>query len=461
MACLIVDHRGGFRTDERGAIAIVFALVSVAVIGAVGLAVDVARIVRVHGSLQTSLDQAVIAVATSKQNGDSNPSDRLAPFLTTNWKETYGATPPVLEYNEPDTKTIWARATTFVPTTISNITGIGQVEVAVVSQGGFGVGRAEVALVLDTTGSMAGSRIDALKSAAEELVIETYQRPEADTKIKFSIVPFAQYVNVGTGYRNAPWMSVPNDGPANVCKMVTPIIAQSGCTTRTGYYYDDLGNRTSSYTYEECSSVTYGPAENQCTSVDRTWYGCVGSRATPLDRDVELSAGQPIPGVMDIWCASPLRRLDNNQTQLRNTIRDLTTSGFTYMAPGLMWGWRTLSPTAPFNDGLPKSGPTRARKVIVLMTDGANTTSASSPTHEGWNATDANATTDTVCTKIKDDGVEIFAIAFEVTDPTALDVLQRCASSPITHYFNATDADRLTAAFKRIGESLASVRLTR
>lgn len=459
---LLIDGRGiVFRTDERGAIAIVFALVSLAVIGAVGLAVDVARVVRVHGSLQASLDQAVIAVATGKQNGDTNPRDRLEPFLSTNWKETYGATPPVLQYDEPDSNSIWAKATTFVPTTISNITGIGQVEIAVVSQGGFGVGKAEVALVLDTTGSMDGSRIGALKSAAEDLIIETYRKPDADSKIKFSIVPFAQYVNVGTGYRNAPWMSVPNDGSDTVCRMVTPVTSASGCTTRTGYDYDDSGNQVGSYTYQECSSVTYGAPENQCAAVSRTWHGCVGSRASPLDREVELSASQPIPGVTDIWCASPLRRLDNNQTELRNAIRDLTTSGYTYMAPGLMWGWRTVTPTAPFSDGSPKTGPLRARKVIVLMTDGANTASASSPTHEGWNASDANVATDAVCTKIKDDGVEIFAIAFEVTDPTALDLLRRCASSPVTHYFNATDADRLTAAFKRIGESLAAVRLTR
>jgi hypothetical protein len=129
------------------------------------------------------------------------------------------------------------------------------------------------------------------------------------------------------------------------------------------------------------------------------------------------------------------------------------------MAPGLMWGWRAVSPTAPFSDGAPKTGADRARKVLVLMTDGVNTASASSPTHEGWNPTDANQTTLAVCQNIKNDGIEIYAIAFDVTDPTALGVLQQCSSSAVTHYFTAQNTTSLNAAFQRIGESLTKVRL--
>jgi hypothetical protein len=135
--------------------------------------------------------------------------------------------------------------------------------------------------------------------------------------------------------------------------------------------------------------------------------------------------------------------------------------GRTYMAPGLMWGWRTLSPTAPFNDGSPKTGPARARKVLVLMSDGGNTVSANAPFHSDRNIADADATTEAVCTNIKNDGVEIYTVAFEVTNNSSLDLLRRCASSPNTHFFNAVDSNQLLAAFQRIGAALASVRLTR
>jgi hypothetical protein len=48
--------------------------------------------------------------------------------------------------------------------------------------------------------------------------------------------------------------------------------------------------------------------------------------------------------------------------------------GGTNQAEGLAWGWRVLSPSAPFTEGRPYNDPSDpVRKVIVLMTDGENT----------------------------------------------------------------------------------------
>ena len=44
----------------------------------------------------------------------------------------------------------------------------------------------------------------------------------------------------------------------------------------------------------------------------------------------------------------------------------------TNIGEGLMWGWRVLSPGAPFAQGRPSNDP-HNQKVIVLMTDGENT----------------------------------------------------------------------------------------
>lgn len=61
----------------------------------------------------------------------------------------------------------------------------------------------------------------------------------------------------------------------------------------------------------------------------------------------------------------------------------------TIIAPGVAWGMRVLSPSAPFTEGDPDSP--RVRKIIVVLTDGAQTTEASYGTQTGCDA-DANTT---------------------------------------------------------------------
>ena len=79
-----------------------------------------------------------------------------------------------------------------------------------------GMGTAEVALALDNSGSMAGSKIAALKTAASDLVDTLFaaaqNSPETDP-IKIAVVPFAAGVNVGSQYANASWMDTGNKNP--------------------------------------------------------------------------------------------------------------------------------------------------------------------------------------------------------------------------------------------------------
>ena len=69
----------------------------------------------------------------------------------------------------------------------------------------------DVVLVLDSTGSMQGQKLDTLKRAARDLITHIYDQDGAREKVKFGIVPFAEYVNVGLSNRNEPWIDVPSD----------------------------------------------------------------------------------------------------------------------------------------------------------------------------------------------------------------------------------------------------------
>jgi hypothetical protein len=139
-------------------------------------------------------------------------------------------------------------------------------------------------------------------------------------------------------------------------------------------------------------------------------------------------------------------------------------------------GWRVLSPNAPFADGAAYGGGTS--KAIVLMTDGFNTHSPNfsngDQDHErgdvdstGANLTasspdklEANYQTLQTCKAVQAQGVAIYAIAFEVTDPVIKSVLQQCATN-VSYYYDATTIAALQQAFSAIGSNLTKIRLTR
>jgi hypothetical protein len=133
----------------------------------------------------------------------------------------------------------------------------------------------------------------------------------------------------------------------------------------------------------------------------------------------------------------------------------MTANGETYIAPGLLWGWRLLSHNPPFADGLPAGS---AKKILVLMTDGANTYSASYPEHHNTDVAAANDKLAKVCAAAKTGGLTLYTIAFQVTDTTIQNVLSQCATG-VPYYYNAqTNAD-LQAAFTSIGAQLTNLRL--
>src|SRR5690606_29238868 len=55
----------------------------------------------------------------------------------------------------------------------------------------------EIALVLDTTGSMEGGKLAAMKDAVIGLIDDLSARVDDKERLKFALVPFATFVNVG------------------------------------------------------------------------------------------------------------------------------------------------------------------------------------------------------------------------------------------------------------------------
>ncbi|MGQ0456404.1 MAG: hypothetical protein ACT4OU_05010 [Hyphomicrobium sp.] len=94
------------------------------------------------------------------------------------------------------------------------------------------------------------------------------------------------------------------------------------------------------------------------------------------------------------------------------------------------------------------------------MTDGENSNSPTYPWHGGNDVTLANTLTVATCAGVKGAGIEVYTVAFDVTDATIKGVLEGCASSP-SNYYDATSASQLSSAFEAIAKDFSPLHLSR
>jgi Mg-chelatase subunit ChlD len=444
--------------DTRGSVSIIAALSLICLMGMAGLAIDYGRITSTRQELQMLADSALIAAATSARSSQ-DPQTAADISLAANWatKRRQG-TASIVVSNLPNNE-LEGLVSTQLPMTFSRVLGWTKVDISVKASVVYGQSSVELALVLDTTGSMSGQPLSDLQTATKTLLDNAYAPPGATDKVKVAVVPFAQYVNVGVSNRNQSWMSVPKDSSTtiNQCTTSSPITGVSNCTTKTATGYNDGVPYT--YTYQDCT-YTYGPPVTTCgpQTTTTSWNGCAGSRSYPKDSDAAVTSSQPVPGVMNTWCGTEMLRLTKDRSAIDSTISSFSAGGDTFIPAGLLWGWRAISPDAPFADGTAYTGAAAAKKAIVLMTDGANTRSPNYPDHEGFDANKSDQLMAETCAAIKAQKITVYTVAFNVTDQAAKDRLAACASSP-SQFFDAPSGSQLSTAFQKIGQTLAALYL--
>ena len=456
-----------FSSDTRGAAAVIFAIVLLPLTLAIGAAVDYAAAMRVRTNLTSSLDSAALSVAVAQSAGQNInlANAALSQAVQKSLQGSLGAL--AASANVTTTATIdgsgalVASAQMTVPTNLMGIVGIRSMPVTATTRVSMPAGPVEMAMVLDTTGSMAGAKIAALQAAATNLTNTLFAIPNAAANVKVAVVPFTAYVNVGLADRNASWITGAQDYtvPAvGACQDLPNMVCTGGYTTVNSTCTTD--GITSACSYQDCNGYTQQGTYQWCPSASTyTWYGCVGSRTLPADVGASADvadATNPVPALLNYSCSTPLQRLTNNQATVQTAINGLTAWGETYIAPALLWGWRVLSPYTPYADGAAYNS--RTRKYIVLMTDGYNTHSPNYPDHEGTDTATANNLTAQTCTAIKAKGITIFTVAFQVSDTTIKSILQSCATSS-TGYFDSTSASDLMTAFQSIGNAITQVRI--
>lgn len=455
--------------NESGNVAMMTGLALATVMITVGAALDFTSVSGRTNDIQNMADAAVLAAAKSRSDDPAELENIVKTLID---QHNVQGWPLQVNVNVTEDD-IAVDISTDYDTMIMGIAGKDTLPVRVVTASPRArLTPINLALVLDTTDSMQGPNITALKTAAAGLVTEMEQM---EAKTRLSIVPFGQYVNVGTtqgkpGPRN--WIDMGQYGQSyQHCWEPTITVEEPTCTTVGTETYDhivdgrNMGKRTRDKT--ECTGGKWEKGPEQCEMRTYDWHGCMGSRDGGHAKKAAVG-GKPIPAALDEWCGSTMLPLSDNYNSMRTTISGLTTKGKTYLPSGLVWGWRSLDKNAPYTEAT-ASTDKRLKKAMLFMTDGLNTLSQGNgwsdkdgPKHrrEDDGGADGLKLTEDLCKEINKEGIELFVVAYKLpeTGQTGA-VLEQCATTP-SHFFEPESAQELVEDFRQVATMLDYTRLS-
>lgn len=422
-----------FAVNCRGTTAIIFATALIPLIAAAGATIDYIRSSNVRVQLQAATDAAAMAGAVSRVQTIAGRRAAAEKSFDANIAAVnHGAT--VVRQALPGTGTITVTATAAVPTSFMRALNLNSVTVNATSTVASGGKKLELAIVLDTTGSMNfDGKLDDLKAALPTIL--DIVMPPGNTDTRVALIPFATYVNVGT----------------------------------TGTHL--LTGRADPYKTKRCVlERKNGPRPNEdppTNTVDEFWI---------------LTNNSTCAGT------KPITPLTNDRATLDAALEGLTAAGATSGHLGIQWGWHTISPLWAGRWPTPSTPAAytdnQTLKAIVILTDGnftefhirANKTNASCDGSSdcALSRSEAKAYCDAIKSKVDslgNEAVMVFTIGFglEPVDTlpgiNARDTMKYCASydknDPETDlslrakhfYFPVTEAD-LEAAFSAIGNAV-------
>lgn len=461
-----------FLQNRSGNVAMMFGLLLIPMLVGAGVALDMLRVHDARGAMTEASDAGVLAAAramVTKSTLTQSEAEAIARrYFDANGIDSRDLIIDSFSFvKTPDADEFTLSITGRLKTALLGVVGRDYLPININSTAKIGPPRLlEVALVLDNTRSMEGTKLASLKTSANLLVDELMASTDNDVLV--GIVPFSNYVNVGLSRRDESWIDVPDDYSTTEykCRNTYPDRTESNCviTTETCTSTQD-GVTTSRSCEKRRCDVDNGEPVEVCGDETKnfTWRGCAGSREDPWDvRDAAFTP-RPVPGILNAWCPQEVTPMTLDKTLVTNRINAMWTQGDTYIATGLSWGLRMMSNPAPFTEGrtFADISDKRGTKAMVLMTDGANTRSPRWPNgdHWGWDQARANDRTLEACEEAKKKNIELYTIAFEVTDTTIKNLLEDCATSR-DNYFDAGDAAALQAAFSDISARLQQLALT-
>ncbi len=528
-----------FILDRSGAFAPTTALLVVPLLVSAGLAVDYTNILRVRSELQDSVDSAALAVANKNDQLNDIEADSLADsFVDENFDPQFTQ---MSVSRSGQQVTVSAR--TKVTLAFGGLFGFRKVDLEVSAKTEVAYANYEIALALDTTGSMAGGKLVAMKDSVTGMIDTMVAQNAGRGLLKFSIVPFSSMVNVGTQFGpaydgagavtrqpaswldslaespfaqsdldpgvsrfalykhlNMPWpgciehrpvtggvdygINDVEPNPANPQTLFVPSFA-SDEPNMSGFpnsYLSDLGNPIGSGTVEGRMArygAVYLPSFKSMTFNQQIAASASWAPVFPDYSQQSFFGNYPVNKGPDFSCdVQPITALTNNYPALKAKVNSLVAQGSTNIVEGAAWGWKTLSPTLPFAEGV-AYGKTGTRKILVILTDGTNNlgplpNSLGSSygsygylvngrlglsSGSGTQVTNAmNDRTLQVCNNAKAVGIEIYTIKLEEPNVVTGNLLRDCATDA-DHYFDVPNRSLLDDAFAKIKDKIELVRI--
>ncbi len=426
-----------FRRAEEGSYLVYVGIAAIPMVAAAGMGVDIARGYLAEARLQSAIDAAAIAMGSADGTDEEiltlGRTYFYANFPSGSWAEPNDLQITVtrVDENDPTSRpesfaisatarvdTLFFRA---LPGATSAEAGAhyDYVDVAASSTALTEVRGLEVVMVLDVTGSMYSNyssgerRIEAMRDAAlkmVEILFGEYEEPEL---LRVGIVPYNTAVNIGTDmhgfvvdtgldvnglpttpdpFGSSDWFGCvqARRNGNDLTDVYTP-----GATDGTGEWPAYLwplepDRRSSGSTYNYCETRAGNstgdyyrreePFEDYEEDDPDSWEIYAGDPSVLVpspetrryyDRDTD----GPNKG-----CPGPLLPLSNSREEVWNYLQGITVvdGNGTITATGLQWGWRVISPGAPFSEsqqGVPIADYDDIdwEKAIIVLTDGDQT----------------------------------------------------------------------------------------
>ncbi len=403
---------GSFASHQKGTTAITFALSIVPVLLAMGAAVDYARYSVARTAMQAALDSGALAVATASSLPDAKREKAGSDTFEANLENT-GIRPSDVNYSFTLTgNRVSASARYPMASGFMQIAGLTNFAVDVETEITLPSGRkAEVVLVLDYSGSMeekSGGQVKyvAMKNAAKKLVTDL--ETSNPKKIKVGLVPFSHHV----------YLTMPEKY----------IMGKTGS-----------GN----------------------------WTGCVQDRPHPANltdatpgTDNKTKWGQPFAKVHEkLGCAAyapnklKVAPLTDDFSGIRAQLEAMRPYQYTHIALGAEFGYHLLSPNEPFTEGAAYTDK-GVRKIMVLLTDGRQTEPAFGDGSRTVGNGESNL--EKICQNMKDSGITIVTIAFDLRDKDTRKRLRDCSSNPDKDFHVAEESSDIAAAFEDIKQQIVA-----
>jgi Flp pilus assembly protein TadG len=483
------------RADRRGSTAVFVALGMVALIAAMGTAIDAGRGYLVKARLSQALDAAGLAggrvVFSSSRDSD------IRMFFKANFPTAYldaKVSGPTISV-DTDGGTIRLAATAIVPTTFMRLVGLDSMTIkaqSTVQRTNRGM---ELVLVMDNTGSMAGSKITAMKNAATNLINILYGSNETQNNFWVGLVPYVATVNIGNS--RTSWLT------GYSASAYSPG-SWKGCVEARSSPYEENQAETlpsvkkwTPFLWVSTKGIQYKGSDGRVVK-DRNGKALTGDNNwTPITETT--GAGNDATGP-DLGCGPAITPLQPNKSTVLTAISNMGpwSRGGTMANLGLAWAWRVLSPNwrgmwgSPTPSNLPLDYNTAMiDKVVVMLTDGVNQwydweghppgcagiSSCKLPTDADYtaygrlsekrlgtnnngSATNViNSRMTTLCTAMKAKGIIIYTIVLQENDSSTQNLYKNCASKP-QYFFNSPSASDLAAIFKQIATQLSNLRVS-